>query len=165
MVAWFWRSDLGFPDRDAFGRGRSAQREPRADRICQLRKPVRSTHVAVRGRSFVEGHADPNGRRSPAQIDQLSAVVAVDVAPQGAEHPHASQEAEQDVVAVRSQIGANEVRLLRYDASVATTFLAASVRSVPAIIGRPLSASIFRASSTFVPSRRTTSGTLKPTFS
>lgn len=57
------------------------------------------------------------------------------------------------------------VRSPSYDASVATTFLAASVRSVPAIIGRPLSASILRASSTFVPSRRTTSGTLKPTFS
>ena len=58
-----------------------------------------------------------------------------------------------------------EVGSIYVSPSVATTFLAASVRSVAVMIGRPLSASILRAISTFVPSSRTTSGTLKPTFS
>ncbi len=46
-----------------------------------------------------------------------------------------------------------------YFFSVPTTFLAASVRSLAEMMFRPLSASILRAFSTFVPSRRTTSGT------
>src|SRR5262249_50545271 len=43
--------------------------------------------------------------------------------------------------------------------AAATTFLAASVRSVAGVKFRPLSFSIFRPASTFVPSRRTTNGT------
>jgi hypothetical protein len=57
------------------------------------------------------------------------------------------------------------VQTVRQAPSAATTFFAASVRSVALMIGRPLFASIARPSSTSVPSSRTTSGTLKPTFS
>src|SRR5450756_21798 len=47
--------------------------------------------------------------------------------------------------------------------AAATTFSAASAISLPEMIGRPDSARIFLPSSTFVPSRRTTSGTLRCT--
>src|SRR4051812_16084355 len=48
--------------------------------------------------------------------------------------------------------------------AAATTLRAASVRSVAAVMANPLSPNISRALSAFVPSSRTTTGTLTPTF-
>ena len=62
----------------------------------------------------------------------------------------------------RSSFSARSATQLALFRAAATTFFAASVRSLAAMIARPLSASSLRPCSAFVPSMRTTTGTLTP---